>query len=1396
MENSYRQYFDIDPDYFPTVNADIIRNNPDLWKKFFPHKTFISLIRNMVNVLNRTEKKNIWIEGAYGTGKSHAALTLKHLIDASEQDTIEYFNDFKLDSDLLNKFLNVKKQGRILTVHRYASSSIHGDNDLFLAIQESIERALAEAGISNQGGEALKASVIRYLSDPENKESFGVYVKGSYKELFGGDSVDNIIDHLKTYTDDALRDLMGKIYKVAHEKQIRAFILSSDDLCTWIKSTIDENGLTAIVFIWDEFTEYFKNNYHSLTGFQEVLEKSATTPFCFIPVTHQSNALFPGADTKTKTKILDRFIKPTSSIELPENMAFQLMGQAMKKTDDAALQEQWEETLDDLQSRTVDSRKRVSEVSKVDSKDLQGILPIHPYAAIVLKHISASFASNQRSMFDFIKNDHSEDLHGFQWFIDKYGDMDENPFLTIDMLWDFFYERGKNDLAQSVRQVLDFYPRLESKHLTTNEKRVLKVILLLQAMSMEVDDSVELFIPNEKNLNLAFEGSDIESGAAGRIAEKLVRDSIVYKKNSGGGNFQYSILTGDMDSNKIEALKKNFENVSTSTLITEGRLAEAIELPESLKKRCKLYYVGLNDFEKTARMADSKAAEDDLHLYCIVSYAKDDKESVAIAQKIKDFINQNPKSNLLFIDCGRSTLSAQDLEDYIINKATSSFYTGKDNSQALQYSTYANEILSKWRTRIKNGQFIVYSLYTPSGDSKATSDAMVSEIFSVDKRRFPDALEFYSVNATMWAASMLKQGVECGLLQELKSQYKTSVASNKLENALAGAWQIDDYWVTAPCLPVSKMKITVNKLVEEKLKTDGRISIRAIYEMLKEAPFGFMPCNISAFFIGFLLKEYVKSGLLSWSDGLSSDELTTDKFKDMVDEIIKLDNTPNPRYRDKYLVAMTPAEKAFLAITIEAFDLSKSTCTTIEQARERIRSKMKELGFPLWVLNSIISEKLPNANSDIINEVINLYCKLANNDGQDKTDTDIALEIGNISLENEALKGHLKHLFTRDNCFEGMSRYLASYRDGVLIGLAKNINDKGQYINELRKKFDADAANWVWRKDTVDKKIDELILDYEIAAETAAVLEPVNSYDEAIRLWVEKCSRIKLPYQAVKDELGAASDFFFMLYNLSREKKLQDGKKPEFLKEMKSYGSDFAYIYNNRQAWLFRQTYDFYLQDLTANDVQKIFHNLPQNSFTADKADFSNKVGLLVADYKKQMGSQRLKALWKEKTDSESPYDWSRKHRMPILAMISESQEKEARKMFGIINSPSSNANDVEVAIAYLESATFFDALKDSSLRDKNFTRLFLGNYSAVLTNIAKVKEYLVDHVTDAPYHWLGSMAVRSALSKYAESVYNSNGHLIAAQKIDNMPAEEVKRYLKDMIKNNMTVGLEIIRNN
>lgn len=77
---SYREYFDIDPEYFPQVDKKIIEEQPDLWKKFYPHPTFIKLLKSMVDVLSRKQKLSVWVDGAYGTGKSHAVLTLKKLM--------------------------------------------------------------------------------------------------------------------------------------------------------------------------------------------------------------------------------------------------------------------------------------------------------------------------------------------------------------------------------------------------------------------------------------------------------------------------------------------------------------------------------------------------------------------------------------------------------------------------------------------------------------------------------------------------------------------------------------------------------------------------------------------------------------------------------------------------------------------------------------------------------------------------------------------------------------------------------------------------------------------------------------------------------------------------------------------------------------------------------------------------------------------------------------------------------------------------------------------------------------------------------------------------------------------------------------------------------------------
>lgn len=1395
MDNKYKDYFDIDPDYFPAVNPDVIKSNPELWKKFYPHETFIKLIKDIVSVLNRQQKQNIWVEGAYGTGKSHAVLTLKHLLDSTEQETKEYFETFNLDQDLLKKFLYVKSEGKIITVHRYASSSIKGDNDLFIAIQESIEQALRDAGIDNAAHGAMKDAVVKYLSDEYNKQYFNGLVTGPYASLFGGSDADKIIKDLQEYTEDALRELMRKIFKVANERQIRAFTLDDKGLCEWIRETIRQNKLNAIVFIWDEFTEYFQNNMTALTGFQTMLELSETEHFCFIPVTHKSEALFSAQDTM-KNKILGRFVRPRCVIELPENMAFQLMGAAMQKNSDPVIYQEWtEEILPDLCDRTVNSRVIVGKQTKLNDEQMRGILPIHPYAASLLKHISTSFDSNQRSMFDFIKNDRGDDTHAFQWFIKNCGPLDDNPLLTIDMLWNFFYDMGKESLALSIRQILDNYPRLSRANLLEDEKRVLKAVLLFQAISFEVRDSVDLFLANEKNLNSAFEGSDLE-GKASHIAEKLVRDKILYKKIV-GKNDVYSVLIGEMSEDQIEKHKKKYLTKTTSSLITDGALDEAIELPAALKLRYKLVYAGITDFEQTTKKCMNEAERDGKHLYGVVTFAKDSSERLALSQKITTKLNENPDTPVIFIDCSKTLLGEEQFAEWVEFKAKADYHSGKDKDQSTQNSNYANDVLKNWRKNIKDGEFVYYSKVRLNGETLATEDALMDELCAYNRKIFTNGLECYNVIANMWTLNAARQGAECGLKEEIAGTFRSSNPNTKLEVALNGAWKVQDYWPSSPSLNISAIKARLEELMRTKLRRDGRISIRTIFETLSEAPYGFMPCNLSAFILGFLLKEYC-GGKYTWSDDTTSDELTVDKMKEMIHEILQQEKTPNPRYRDKYIVTMPQEVKAFIDITSKAFGISKSQCTSVEAARERVRAKMRELSFPIWTLDYIIEGESIDTDVEVVKRLVELYGFLANNvkEETDMSENDIAIEIGKISLKNASAISDLEKLFTAEKCQIGIKAFLDVYKDGELIKLANAVNDGNQYINVLRSKFAVDAANWVWRKGTAEAVIDSVILEYQIIEESNKCVGTSKSYKDALRAWSGKANNMRLSFSAIKNDVDDLDVLLGYIYEICTTDQLQEQHKQAFLDSMKIFGAKFVDFYNNRQNDVFKKVCDFELTGLSDADKDKVYGAMPMGCFTKDKVGYSNLVAQMVEEQKKGLNSMKLRNIWREKTNTSSPYQWSEQFSMPIFAMLAEQEVTVCRKIFATINSNKADAKDISDAITYLENAKFFDFLSDASQRDKMFVKNIIRDNAVMLSNIAEVKDYLRSHVTDVPYYWFGSPSVQSTLNKMAEAKYNKDGYEIAFQKIDQMSAEDVKKYLKDLIKNNKNVGVEIIKNN
>lgn len=1399
MLENYRHYFDIDPDYFPAVNEAVISKNPEMWTKFFPHETFVTLIRNTVSVLDRRQKVSLWVEGAYGTGKSHAVLTLKKLLDASEEDTCKYFEKYEMDNDLCSNFRRIKNSGKILTVHRYGSASIHSDHNLIFAIQESIEKTMAERGIVNKGGNALKDAAIKWLSDTDNKNYFNSLITGAYLNLFNGDNVDVVIGKLSTLTGDALARVMDNIFKVADERQIRALAMNTTALCEWIREIISANSLKAIVFIWDEFTEYFYNNSRNLTGFQELCELSETAPFYFIIVTHASTSLFNERDQDFR-KLNGRFLNPHSLISLPENIAFKLMGAAMEKNKDAEVAKDWKMITDDLASRTVASRKLVKGTAHITDEEMLDILPIHPYTALLLKYISAAFGSNQRSMFDFIKNDRGDEIKGFQWFIDNYGPIHDNPFLTIDMLWEFFYDKGKEHLTHDIRTILDYYNHAGNQQLPADERRVLKTVLLLQAISQNAADSVELFIANEKSIENAFEGSDLDTNRAVRCAEKLVLDKVLFKKSLGGNKFQYCAYINEVSGIDLKPFLDRIDKKTTTQLITEEltdgtNITATMALNGALKLRYELHFVSSTDVDSKIRNLRGQGANLSNKIVAVVCFAKDDAESVTIGRKIRDTINSG-NNDIVFIDATRTPFGADGYEQYRNDMAQSMYQQGKDNALARQYGRNAQDTLNKWKNRIMNGEFVVFSDSTPSGERASTMEALCAVLETINKNKFPNCLEgTYNVIANMYVPNSLKQGVECGANQKPAGTFLSANPLTKLDNVLTGAWKVEKYWISSPHLLISKIKLCVDKIITDAFTSGrGRISIKQIYDVLSLPPYGFMPCNLSAFILGFVLKEYT-TGNYTWSDGLTNDVLDVNKLKEMVEEIIRQQITYNQRYKDKYIVTMTNEEKAFNEAASTAFNIPLNLCTSVEQTRERIRNKMKEFTFPIWTLKSILANENLKTETAVLETLIDKFCGIANNNNLDKTatDSDFAIYIGKTCIEHHNASKDLQIILTKEKCAQGMTEYLKAFENGELISLASSIGDSGQYINVLRAKFNTDAANWVWNIDTAEQKIREVILEYKIIYESNKILSKQTTFDATVREWCNKCQYIRISFAVLKNHLNEIAPFMEMLYTIKMSGQLFDSQKQNFYNLLALHGEAFRNFYD-KQIDIFKNVCAYYLNGISDEEINEIYHKLSAGVFVYEKDSYLNSVEKIVNDYKNTLKSTKLKNLWRHKTGSVSPREWSKEHKMPILCLINEEEWQKAKDAFGTINRSKADAHSIDRAIEYLENANFINILNNKDALDIAFCKVIIKDYAVMLTDIEEVKNYLNAKIQLEPYDWIGLPQVDSRLRDMAEAKYVQSGCKQALKKIDEMDIADAREYLKNLIKDNMTVGMEIIK--
>lgn len=1377
MANKYSDYFEVNEEYFPCFDESAI-NQGAVWDDTYPHDTFLELLNAAEKMLGGITNRSLWIHGAYGTGKSKCAYALKKILEVPEDELCAYWDKYeqlRSNKPLLGKILGHKEQG-VICAYRYASGSISTPQQLFMAVQESVRSALDQQNIEYKGENTLKESAILWLQDSAHNSFMNDLLKKTeWQSLFSQSTADEIINSLKKNAD--VTDLMNNIFKLAAKEGITALSLDADGIRNWILDIIKTNN-AKVVFVWDEFSDFFRQNRNSLSEFQKLISICQEAPFYFVVVTHPISSISTNDDS---WKIVQqRFDKV--EITMPSNIAFDLIADAFKPKPEA--EESWLQLTDDLNARLHSSRQAVMKSTDVSKESvIRNMLPLHPMAAIVLKNIATAYQANQRSMFDFIKTPKDLDTKAFQWFIQNNGPTDERPLITIDMLWDFFYVKGSGYLSSDIKLILDTFP--QQTMLTEKEKVVLKTILIMQAIDQRLGGTVEVLKPTDQNLSYAFEGDwEVYENECKGIAKGLVSKGILILSSIADNKKVYNAAVLAGDGAKIENYKKEIRDKSTTAkLVSEADvLATALSLPPSLKLRYSiamdtgaLPIVTVSDFVKTMDVLKHK--DSSWHFKAVLAVAKTEEEAQGFRNVIKNIIVNEEYKDIVVIDALSTPLGAEAFEQYVEYAAMSMYYNGNNNQQSKDNSRKAKDVLNRdWKDRIYNGQIIVYTYANSAGEKANNAPEVYPILQTIVLNKFSHVMDFTKgLSETQLKLTNAKQVARYGMGDmEVKG-----LIQGCDKNVLGTVWNKSEYWLD-PALAdnhIVVVKKAVDKIIKEAFNYSGKISISEIYDYL-ENTFGYSQSNLSAFITGFLLKEYSGNPYRSMNEEGHREAMTPDKLAEMIGNYV------GKKPKSTYIVNLTEEEKAFYELTEKAWGMEEDACTSPSHAGSLIKNKMRELIYPVWALEDV--------DSYGVFDLVKKYIELVQSDG-DKAH-DIANEIGKIAMQRPSSADNLRLLLTADNCKKGMELFLQRFNKGLLVSLAKEIGAENRIMVDIKNVFSVEYSAY-WNGSTGEDELGKLVVEYEIVKKTNNLLNTLSSsIEEAFKAWRETLKFIGLSYEALQARYINQKKCFEFLYKIAKRDDILPEAMKQFNAELDTNAAALKGILDNKLA-VFMDIYAPYLEGFSEAECDEIRKSITTEIFSVDITQGNAIVKKAAEEYKKNQIKTQMYKIWSDKAEgTKNPKVWSDRYRVPILCCISQKDYIAAKKAFNVLNSSVHTDADIKSTIAFLETATFFGEIANPSYRDECFVSGVIGEYANILHDVNAVKD-AIDSLGYEVYDWIGNPAVRSKIKELALADYNAGGSDSVIGYIDNMNDAELKTWLKDIVRKDLELGLRIITN-
>ncbi|TDA65831.1 MAG: hypothetical protein D9V47_12060 [Clostridia bacterium] len=546
----YGDFLAVSEDFIPVFSEEVDKNHQGNWKFYIPHAQMRNLLEKLIAALERAhggDKRSLWLTGAYGTGKTYASFVVKHLLEDDLEAIEDYFQKHQILTPLWPRFKALRQNNRCLVIYRSASGYITSNRRLMMEVQQAIKDQLQSRGYSNAFSESLMDQLVNKLSDPSgifNWEAAFTKYRGRFRTAAAAEEV---IERLR-----AGDVRLGEQVAAVLEEEGLTLVDSPAAVKAWIKEVIAANDLQGIVFIWDEFTEFFANNV-PVTPLQELAQATADMPFYLFLVTHRALNQFTRIDEDTRKKLLDRF--HNCQLEMTPVTAYKLIANVIEAQPDR--RSEWEAKLDSLWSKVDVAVFHINVLGeRVNKDDLKRMAPIHPFTAYLLATISSLYSSSQRTLFQFLK---TEAPGSFQWFIANYP-QDNWYWLTPEYLWQYFFEDVKIESIEAISDLLSHY-RSARDSLSEEELRVFRVMLLLIALWRQTQGAHDLLKPSLSVLKRMFVGTELYQ-RVGEVADGLCARGVMLAVPA-GNDCEYIIPTNTIDQAKLEECRRRAETTLT-----------------------------------------------------------------------------------------------------------------------------------------------------------------------------------------------------------------------------------------------------------------------------------------------------------------------------------------------------------------------------------------------------------------------------------------------------------------------------------------------------------------------------------------------------------------------------------------------------------------------------------------------------------------------------------------------------------------------------------------------------------------------------------------------------------------------------------------------------------------